>query len=336
VDRVACSGKAARADLFREAGAKARLNPVIVEKDFWVCWLLKRLFSTQEFDGWLTFKGGTSLSKCFDLIQRFSEDIDIAVDFERLGFTGDKDPRQERLSRTKRTSLLEAMMLECRRYISGPFSTALTERVREVLGPGGWSLTLGADDPNTVEFVYPSALETGLDYIKPKVVLELGTHAEPIPHGSYPVRPFAAEHFPQAFSEAAFSVKTVVARRTFWEKATILHAEHHRPADKPMPPRYSRHYADVAMMSRKSVAKEAFADLDLLRAVALHKDRFYHCGWARIFDAKPGDFRLLPPEGRLQELQRDYRGMEAMFFGEPPTMERILKDLADLEKRIND
>jgi hypothetical protein len=85
-----------------ETASKMSLNAVIVEKDFWVCWLLKQLFSIEEFDGRLIFKGGTSLSKCFDLIRRFSEDIDIAVDFEKLGFTGGKDPRQKGLSHSKR------------------------------------------------------------------------------------------------------------------------------------------------------------------------------------------------------------------------------------------
>ena len=88
-----------RTDLFNETAARLAIHEVIA--DFWVCWLLKQLFTIPEFEGWLTFKGGTSLSKCFNLIHRFSEDIDLAVDFERLGFTGHKDPRRDDLSYTE-------------------------------------------------------------------------------------------------------------------------------------------------------------------------------------------------------------------------------------------
>jgi hypothetical protein len=324
-----------RADLFNETSERMGVHEVIIEKDFWVCWLLKQLFAIPELDGWLTFKGGTSLSKCFNLIQRFSEDIDLAVDFERLGFAGDRDPRRADLSHTKRQPLLEDMLNACREYVAGPFVSALGARIAGVLGNDGRGLGISPKDPNTVEFEYPAALKSRLDYIRPRVVLELGTHAEPIPHADFPVRPFAAEHFPDVFHEPACSITTVVARRTFWEKATILHAEYHRPLDKPMPSRYSRHYADVAMMAQASVKDEALADLNLLRKVVLHKDRFYHCAWAKYMEAKPGRFHLLPRNERLPDLRRDHDAMQAMFFGAPPTFDDIIHRLADLEREIN-
>ncbi len=87
MNKVAATSRTRRADLFAATAERMQLHPVNVEKDFWVCWLLKQLFTIREFDGWLTFKGGTSLSKCFNLIQRFSEDVDLAVDYERLGFS---------------------------------------------------------------------------------------------------------------------------------------------------------------------------------------------------------------------------------------------------------
>ena len=119
VNKVATSDKVARTRLFDETGARMDLHPAIVEKDFWVCWLLKQLFTIEELNGWLVFKGGTSLSKCFNLIQRFSEDLDIAVDFEKLGFTESRDPRQASLSHTKRAPLLASMLAECQRYVAG-------------------------------------------------------------------------------------------------------------------------------------------------------------------------------------------------------------------------
>jgi len=335
VNKVAGMDKVTRAELFTETAAKMRLNPALVEKDFWVCWLLKQLFTIKELDGWLVFKGGTSLSKCFNLIQRFSEDIDIAVDFEKLGFTGSRDPRQKGLSHTKRAPLLASMLEECQRYIAETFLAAVTKRVQSILGREGWLLEVSPTDPNSVEFEFPAALGADLDYIKPRVVLELGTHAEPIPQEKYPIRPFAAEHFPNVFDEPTCPVMTVVARRTFWEKATILHAEYHRPLDKPMLPRYSRHYVDVAMMSLSPVVDEALAELDLLKSVVVHKDRFYHCGWAKYLEAKPGTFRLLPHDRRSPDLRRDYQAMQIMFFGEPPNFDEVMSSLAALELKIN-
>ncbi len=113
VDNVAKLSHRDRADIFNETASCMQINPVIIEKDFWVCWILKQLFTIKKLDGRLIFKGGTSLSKCFNLIHRFSEDIDIAVDFEKLGFVGEKDPRQIELSHTKRANLLNEMLVLC-------------------------------------------------------------------------------------------------------------------------------------------------------------------------------------------------------------------------------
>lgn len=335
MDRIAKAQKGERAELFRVTAAQMQFHPVNVEKDFWVCWLLKQLFTMPEFDGWLVFKGGTSLSKCFNLIQRFSEDIDLAVDFERLGFTGERDPRRSNLSRTKRALLLETMMQACQGYIAGPFLTSLKARVGSILGDSGSSLRVSEADRNTVEFVYPAAIDVRLDYIQPHVSLELGTHAEPIPHGSFQVRPFVAEKFPAQFAEPSCSVKAVLARRTFWEKATILHAEYHRPRDKRMPARYSRHYVDVALMARSAVKAEALADPALLASVVTHKDRFYYARWAKYQEAKKGTFHLVPRDERLGELRTDYLAMRTMFFADAPAIDEILRDLAQLEHEIN-
>jgi len=314
---------------------RLQFHPVNVEKDFWVCWLLKQLFTIPELDGWLTFKGGTSLSKCFNLIQRFSEDIDLAVDFERLGFADERDPRRADLSYAKRQRLLDEMLEACHRYIAGPFLATLRKRISEVLGDDGWMLAVSNHDANTVEFEYPVTLGMQLDYIRPRVVLELGTHAEPTPNEQFSVRPFAAEQFPDIFNEPVCLVTTVVAHRTFWEKATILHAEYHRSLDKPLPPRYSRHYADVAIMAQTPVKVDALTDIDLLHSVCLHKDRFYHCSWARCLDARPGSFRLAPRDERLAALRRDYQAMQVMFFGDTTPFDRVIDQLAELEREIN-
>ena len=335
MDKVAQMDRSDRADLFSETAALMGLHPVIVEKDFWVCWLLKQLFTIEKLSGMLVFKGGTSLSKCFNLIQRFSEHLDIAVNFEKLGFSDAKDPRQTDLSHTKRAILLKEMLQTCRNYIVDQFLPVLNASIQEKLSENDWQFQVDSVDGNIVEFEYPASLKTGLDYILPRVILELGTHAEPVPNENYDIQPYAAEYFPKLFTQTKCSIATVVARRTFWEKATILHAEYHRPLDNPMPLRYSRHYADVAQMGKSEIVDEALRDIDLLKKVTTHKDMFYHCGWARYNLAVPGSFHLTPPQERLSVIKRDYRDMTAMFFDEPPDIEDILHQLSVLERQIN-
>ena len=141
MNKVAALDKTTRADLFNETAARMNLSPVIVEKDFWVCWTLRHVFSIPRICGKVLFKGGTSLSKVFGLIQRFSEDIDLAVDYEMLGFTGDRDPRQDSLSHTKRRGLLDDMMDACRKWVAGRLIPALAERFGAVLtGADPWTV----------------------------------------------------------------------------------------------------------------------------------------------------------------------------------------------------
>ncbi len=141
----------ARAEIFSETANRKGLADAIIETDFWVCWMLKQLFSIETLSGRLLFKGGTSLSKIFHAINRFSEDIDLAVDYAALGFTGDRDPRQETISRSRRTGILAEMMSACERYIGGEFLNVLRARCEEILGTdNAWNLEVDAQDPNTV------------------------------------------------------------------------------------------------------------------------------------------------------------------------------------------
>jgi hypothetical protein len=281
LNEIAQMAADARVEIFAEAADRKGLAEAIIEKDFWVCWTLKQLFSIEALSGRLLFKGGTSLSKIFHAINRFSEDIDLAVDYAALGFIGERDPRQEGISRSKRTNILAEMMTECQRYIGGEFLQVLTARCEELLGAGGhWSLQVDPHDPNTIRFRYPTASSKALAYVNPQVVLELGTHAEFVPHGDFTIRSFVSEEFPKLIKDGDVSVVALLAKRTFWEKATILHAEFHRPADKALPDRYSRHYYDVAMLAQGPIRAEALADMALLDQVVIHKQTFYPSGWA--------------------------------------------------------
>jgi Nucleotidyl transferase AbiEii toxin, Type IV TA system len=167
-----------RAEVFSETADRRALSEAIIEKDFWVCWILKQLFSIEALSGRILFKGGTSLSKIFHAINRFSEDIDLAVDYVGLGFTGERDPRREGISKTKRAGILAEMMVACQRYIGGEFLEILRTRCEQILGTAEpWSLEVSELDPNVIRFRYPASAKA-LSYVAPQVVLELGTHAE--------------------------------------------------------------------------------------------------------------------------------------------------------------
>lgn len=336
MNRIAQIPARERADVFAETAERKVLPEAIVEKDFWVCWVLKQLFSIEAFSGRLLFKGGTSLSKIFHAIIRFSEDIDLAVDYAALGFTGEQDPRQGHISKTRRAGILDEMMAECHRYIGGEFLDVLRTRCREILGAiEAWSLEVSEQDPNVVRFRYPASSAKSLGYVIPQVVLELGTHAEFVPHDRFTIRSFAAEEFPEVVADGDVPVVALLAKRTFWEKATILHAEYYRPPDKALPDRYSRHYYDVAMLAQGTIRSEALADRDLLAQVVSHKETFYPSAWAHYGLARPGSLRLVPVENRVAALERDYRNMAVMIFGEPPAFGKIMETLNTLEQEVN-
>ena len=185
-----------------------------------------------------------------------------------------------------------------------------------------------------IHFDYPSALARGVAYIARSVKLEFGSLADQRPTGQHGISAMIAELAPDAFEDVDARVVVLGIERTFWEKATILHAEFHRPAAKPQPARYARHYADFAALWRHPTALGARTQFDLLERVRKHKARFFASGWANYAVAVPGTLRLLPPESRWPELRADYEAMEPMFMGEPIPFDEILAILREAEQVI--
>lgn len=314
-----------RRQLFAETAAQMRMTPAIVEKDFWVCWTLGRLFAHPELSRLLMFKGGTSLSKVFKLIERFSEDIDLILDWRVV--VGEDDPLAAR-SATKQEALNKTIDARAVDYIGGEMLGLLSAALAPIC-----RCELAADDPHALNVQYPAAFSDA--YLRPEVRLEIGPLAAWLPWDNYKIRPYAAEAFPQLFKQADCAVKAIRAERTFWEKATILHHEANRPEGSPQPLRYSRHYYDLAMMATAPVKDAALADLSLLEAVVAFKQRFYRRSWARYELAKPGTFKLLPSGPVLKAVEKDYAQMRSMIFGRYPAFGEIMADLQQLEGEIN-
>lgn len=184
-------------------------------------------------------------------------------------------------------------------------------------------------------FHYPTTQPSALEYLKRSVKLEFGSLTEQRPTGSHPVRPWIADVLPDAFADWHCDVVALDLHRAFWEKATILHAEHHRPADKATPDRFARHYADTAALALDASASEAIIRSDLRDRVVRWKGRFFGSAWARYDLAQPPTLRLIPPPERETALRRDYQAMRDMYLSEPQPFERILSTLADVERRVN-
>ena len=253
MDRIAAGSASDRRDLFSESASRLGMNPAIVEKDFWVCWILKHLFAEPGLKEQMIFKGGTSLSKVFGLIDRFSEDIDLILDWRLLGYgqAGVNDPYQAISSKTKQSRYNQEMNAKAVAYIRG----TLLGQLNQLFAPvPGIAATIDADDPHTVNVFYPAAFAAA--YIRPIVRLEIGPLASWVPSSAHTIQAYAAQSFPEAFNDPECQVVSIDAERTFWEKATILHQEAHRPGT--IPARYSRHYYDLYRLGESPPRRRRF------------------------------------------------------------------------------
>ena len=323
---------------FQQVESRMGLQALSVEKDFWVCWTLRELFTLPGVGEHLTFKGGTSLSKAWKLIQRFSEDIDLIVDKETLGFGGDASPDRAP-SKKQRKIRLEALMTSCRHWVQGTLQPALAGRLQAVLGETGWTLNVDPDMPDgqCLLFHYPSVFPVGsAGYVRPVVKIELGARSDDWPHQEKIIQPYVLELFPAFDSDAAFPVRVLAVERTFWEKACLLHAETFRPADKPRKLRMARHYYDLWCLLRAGVGERAQADTALFQRVAEHRAIFFQYTWVDYSTHKPGTFRLVPPNDQLSEWQADYSAMLGpMFFGDTPPFKKMMQVVAEFEEQFN-
>ncbi len=344
MDKVARLPTSDRAALFGETAAGRGVANTIIEKDFWVCWTLRRVFSLPPGEtASLVFKGGTSLSKAYDAIHRFSEDIDLSFDRAELGYGGTRDPEQPGLGKNKAARLIAGLVTDVETHVAERLLPALQTAFARHLGnpaDGGWSLEIDPSDAQTVNFHYPPAFGgtdyAGMSYITPRVKLELGGRGDPWPTEEKVIRSYSAEDYPDFFDEPDTRVTVLSARRTFWEKATALHAEAHRPAGSPTPQYFSRHFYDLAMLLETAEGAAASRDFELLAQVAQHKAIFFRSAWASYDLAKPGTLRLLPGEDRIKDLRADYKAMAPMMFDtKPPTFDDILARIRRFEDDVN-
>ena len=319
-----------RKALFHNTAAKMGMTDAIIEKDFWVCYMLDYLFHRCAWRDNIAFKGGTSLSKAYGLIERFSEDIDLILDWRVLGYEIN-EPWEER-SNTKQDIFNKEANTRAELFLRDTFLPSIIADLTAELGEN-IRCFIDDDDPQTVKIAYPNSFSDMS--ILQEIRLEIGALAAWTPVKLADITPYAAQVYGRLFKQPLTDILTVLPERTFWEKVTILHREAFRAEDRPFPSRYSRHYYDLYRMMQTEVKDKALADNDLLTRVVDFKDKFYRCPWARYDLAMRGTMRLMPPEYNLDKLRDDYEHMQNMLFGNKPSFDEIMDGIAKLETEIN-
>jgi len=339
MNRFAQTSPEERAVFIREAAARLGVHPVIIEKDFWVTWVLARLFEEPSFRQTLVFKGGTSLSKVFGIINRFSEDIDLSISPVLLGH--EEAFLDEAPSSSKRRKRMQEIEQLCATSVESRFNPTLELAFRKLLGTpatqGDWlkyRLDPVSKSP-VLLFSYPQSIPSAVNYIAQSVKIEFGSLTDQQPKGTHVIRPILASVFSEDFEDFRSEVVALELERTFWEKATILHAEFHRPACQPIRDRFARHYSDFAALWLHPNGRSAATRLDFLDRVVTHKRRYFASSWANYASAIPGSLRLMPSPSRMDELAEDYDKMGVMFLSTPPPFAEICRVVCDAEIAIN-
>ena len=326
-------------DVFETAADRLDTLPSYVEKDFWVCLVLDALYNRLPAGHpQLLFKGGTALSKAFGLIRRFSEDIDLVVYREGLGFGADRDPTSPAgLSNKKRKALFDDLRDACGAYIRGDLAAALAPLLDEKcrISPDeedGDQQTLLIEYPT----LYPSAEVT---YVLPRVKLEAGARSALDPNKNASIAPYIAEELSEGWSFGVADLHVIDPARTYLEKTLILHGaycgyrdEKRLPADKD---RVSRHYYDVAMITGTEIGTAALADEALLSAVREHNLIAFKQAWKKFDEAVPGSVHLVPQDALRAVISKDYAAMQGMMLGDAPPFDWVMGQLQFAEDAIN-
>jgi len=340
-DEVLRADVATRQGLFATTAQRLGTTPQNVEKDFWVCWTLDALFNGLTDSPRLLSKGGTSLSKGFGLINRYSEDIDVTVFRDDLGLPASVQELSA-LSRNKRDKALDAIRTACETYINGPLlgdlGTIATDTcTRNSFEGGAVRVEPDAADRQTLLMIYPSV--TPVDaYIAKSVKIESGAKSALDPNTRRAIAPYVNDDLP-GLNLTVPNVVIVDAERTFWDKIVILHGLRRwfqiRGELRGDGQRISRHYYDLYQLLQSETGRAAVANRALGEDCVAHARVFFDRPDYNLRSAHPPTFTLCPEGNMTGALRQDYRAMSAMIFGEPPPFDAIIEEIAALEKRLN-
>lgn len=312
-----------RVERLNQATEATGLPDVAIEKDWWVTVCLKAVFQL-EYSEYLVFKGGTSLSKGWELIQRFSEDIDLGLDRRLFGSEFEGEISKSKIQKLRRTSC---------EFISNDILRNLTEILDD------WGATDECElfaqpitdpdkDPQVIEVQYASVLESSA-YLPQRVWIEVGSRSL--------IEPYEPRGINAILSSAVdtFVVPTVLPQRTFLEKIFLLHEEYTMPTDKLRLNRLSRHLYDLERLMDTEHGLTAIENLDLYRDIVRHRERFNPLRGLDYRFHEPRHIRIVPPESLLKAFEQDYATMsEFMIYGESLSFPDLIKRLDILQERM--
>lgn len=305
-------------------------DAVVLEKDIWVCWVLQNLFAIPNRLP-MAFKGGTALSKVYNIIERFSEDIDITLDYRGFG---------KEVSEDISKSALKKLSDELKQFVADYSKTVVKPYFEKNLSkqfPEGNTTVEVSDDGEKLWIHYSSVIdEPGGRYMAPNILIEFGGRNITEPNEQHVIRPYLADALPDmSFPEANMTVLSLA--RTFWEKATLIHVECNRKEPRLTANRLSRHWYDMACLAAHEKGKEAQTDRNLLADVVKHKKLFYNSSYANYDACLKSALRLVPEKILLTALEQDFEQMldSGMFYGKQTTFPKIIDTIKLLELSIN-
>jgi hypothetical protein len=333
-----------RRDLFLTTATRVGTTIQNIEKDFWVCWTLDALFHRLKPGGpRLLFKGGTSLSKAYGLISRFSEDIDVTVFREDIGEPASFE-ELERLSKNKRNRRLEEIKTACQAYINEQLLTELNAFAKETMEAAGqdkakFVIVADKDDPDKQSLLihYPSVAEPA-DYVTPSVKIESGAKSALDPHTEQNIIPYISGDMPPDAGLEIAGVVTITPELTFLDKILILHGlTYYFEAKGALRGngRMSRHHYDVYQLMGSEIGERACSDNELIDSTIRHASMFFYRNNTGLEQAKRGTFRLRPHSTMMDALARDYDAMATMIFGTVPDLKLVLDRVAFAEEKLN-
>lgn len=325
---------AERLDALNAAANTSGLLPHLLEKDVWVVWSLRHLFAGPYAEH-LVFKGGTSLSKAYGIIRRFSEDVDLTYDIRAIAgdLVGDADtPLPASKSQEKKWTK------EIRARLSGWVGAEIVPRLKLDLEQHSLPATVRAEGDKAFIDYAPLAIGTG--YVAPAVMLEFGARSTGEPSEPRAIHCDAANHL-QGVEFPTATPKVMRAERTFWEKATAIHVfcaqGEFRGGD-----RFARHWHDVTRLDAAGFADAAIADKALARAVADHKAVFFaekntHGEVIDYHAAVGGALQLVPNDGALTKLAVDYQHMvdDGLFLDDAEPFDTLLERCRAIQQKAN-
>ena len=319
-----------RTEVYRVASERTALPTNILEKDVWICWALEVLYGQAGHHS-MAFKGGTSLSKVFNAIDRFSEDIDITITLP--SHNPDSIPE----SGAQRKKVTKQVGADLGEYLASNVVPLLAQALSEYTPDAGQLVT--QTDGETVILDYPSCYSKGEGYLAERVKIEFGARNQITPSAQHQVVPYVSEVL--GGSQVVLPAPTVdvlSGERTFWEKATLAHDESNRDQlDRDSAERISRHWYDLAKLADHQIGTSALADRELLVQVVTVKKAFYARSSSHYDDCLAGGMRLIPDPDGVEELRSDYASMieAGMFRGEAPDFDSIIERVQRLEAAIN-